>query len=69
MTKEIKATNGHGGVRIFRGDETGQLGHDAKPADPEKYYYEPLDYDGDVLWSVGHGSFADALSASGATTE
>jgi hypothetical protein len=68
VAKEIKAENGHGGVRIVRGDETGQVSHDGRPADPEKYYYEPLDYDGDMLWSTAYDSEAAALAASGATT-
>lgn len=51
--------------RVFRGDETGQLRFDGKPADPERWYYEPVDYDGDVLWSRGYESRADAEWACG----
>ncbi|MEO7035598.1 MAG: hypothetical protein ABI548_16860 [Polyangiaceae bacterium] len=52
-------------VRIFRGDSTKQLRHDGTPADPELWYYEPADYEGDVLWSRGYGSRAEAYQASG----
>lgn len=56
-------------VRIFRGDETNQLDSDGHRADPEKWYYEPSDYEGDVLWSRGYGSRADAYHAAGCSTE
>lgn len=54
-----------GKVRIFRGDETRQLDASGHPADPEKYYYEPADYDGDALWSIGYGCYGDAYHAAG----
>lgn len=57
-------------VRIFRGDETKQInGTDGSKADPEKWYYEPADYDGDVLWSQGYGSRAEAYHAAGCSQE
>lgn len=56
-------------IRIFRGDSTQQLDASGGPADPEKWYFEPSDYDGDVLWSVAHGSYADAFHASGCSVE
>jgi hypothetical protein len=38
--------------RVFRGDETKQRhGHTGQPANPARWYYEPLDYVGAVLWS------------------
>ena len=52
-------------VRIFRGDSTSQLQHDGRKADPELWYYEPRDYEGDVLWSKGYGSRAEAYHAAG----
>jgi hypothetical protein len=65
MATELK------GVRIFRGDETKQVTGDSVPrqADPEKYYYEPSDYDGDVLWSIGYDSYAAAYHACGASQD
>lgn len=53
------------GVRLFRGDETEQRDYRGAKADPEKWYYEPSDYEGDVLWSLGYGSRADAYRVSG----
>jgi hypothetical protein len=59
-------------VRLFRGDETKQVdssGPVPSKADPEKWYYEPADYEGDVLWSKGYGSRAEAYHASGLSQE
>ncbi|TAK10609.1 MAG: hypothetical protein EPO32_14865 [Anaerolineae bacterium] len=56
-------------VRLFRGDETKQLQYDGRPADPELWYFEPADYDGDVLWSKGYRCRADAYHASGLSTQ
>jgi hypothetical protein len=59
-------------VRIFRGDATRQLdasGPVGRPADPEKYYYEPADYDGDTLWGRGYYSYAEAYHAAGCSQE
>jgi hypothetical protein len=60
------------GIRFFRGDETRQVdssGPIPTKADPEKWYYEPADYEGDVLWSQGYGCYADAYHAAGCSTE
>lgn len=47
--------------RIFLGSETNQInGIGGKPAHPGMWYWEPTDYDGDVLWSVGFDSRAAA---------
>lgn len=54
-----------GNVRLFRGDATEQLQHDGSKADPECWYYEPADYEGDVLWSKSYGSRAEAYHAAG----
>lgn len=41
------------GWRVFLGSQTAQLNFDGKPARAALWYYEPPDYDGDVLWSGG----------------
>jgi hypothetical protein len=53
------------GVRIFRGDATKQLSYEGEKADPEKWYYEPSDYEGGTLWSIGYGSRSEAYQAAG----
>ena len=46
LTMETKA------YRVFRGDQTKQRnGRTGERANPGQWYYEPLDYVGDVLWS------------------
>jgi hypothetical protein len=55
--------------RLFRGDETAQLQYDGRKADPELWYWEPDDYEGDVLWSKGYGSRAEAYHAAGLSRE
>jgi hypothetical protein len=51
-------------VRIFRGSETSQVdGHTGKPAEAALFYYEPADYEGDVLHSTGHVLLVDACQA------
>lgn len=51
-------------VRIFRGSETKQIdGHTCKPAHNGLFYYEPANYDGDVLYSTGHVLLVDACKA------
>jgi hypothetical protein len=38
--------------RVFQGKDTRQLdGHTIRPAEAEAWYWEPGDYDGDILWS------------------
>ena len=38
--------------RVFQGSETKQIrGDSAKKPAPTLWYYEPGDYEGDVLWS------------------
>lgn len=56
-------------VRIFRGDDTGQVDLLGNRADPKKWYYEPADYEGDVLWSAGYYSRANAYHAAGLSPE
>ncbi len=50
MTKEKDL-----GYRVFCGRATRQITADGKAADASRWYWEPVDYDGDVLWS---GSYA-----------
>lgn len=53
-----------GDLRIFRGDETLQVqADDGIPAIPTLWYWEPADYDGDVLWSDGYETEAEAQRA------
>lgn len=49
--------------RIFRGSETKQLTAFRKPASPDAWYFEPSDYDGDMLWSMGHATEHEAQEA------
>lgn len=53
------------GVRIFHGDSTRQIDYKGNKANPELWYYEPSDYDGDVLWSLGYANYAEAYHAAG----
>lgn len=48
------------GMRIFKGSETNQVHHSGTPAHADSWYYEPSDYDGDVLWSLGLATEAQA---------
>jgi len=36
---------------IFRGSETKQVDIHGSPALPDRWYWEPDDYNGDILWS------------------
>lgn len=50
-------TSGGKKWRIFKGSETGQVdGVTGRPAKSNLYYFEPANYDGDVLWSNGFKS-------------
>jgi hypothetical protein len=69
LTPNVEIKVGFDNVRIFRGDATRQRQYNGEPADPELWYYEPSDYDGDVVWSTGYGSYADAYHACGAGEE
>ncbi len=51
------------GVRIFPGRATKQLTHDGKPADSASWYWEPADYDGDVLWDRAYVDIDAARAA------
>jgi len=47
--------------RVFRGDQTKQRnGRTGERANPGQWYYEPLDYVGDVLWSRAYDTEVDA---------
>lgn len=68
-TTNIKARNNAdavivtGDVRLFLGSESRQLDASGHRAAPEQWYWEPIDYDGDVLWSDGFGSRSDAYQS------
>jgi hypothetical protein len=50
--------------RVFQGRDTRQIdGHTGKAADAEAWYYEPSDYEGDVLYSVAYASEEAAYEA------
>lgn len=50
--------------RIFRGGETKQIdGVTSRKANPEAWYYEPADYEGDVLWSRAFATEDEARAA------
>lgn len=50
--------------RVFQGKETLQRAWDNRKASPELWYWEPADYDGDVLWSEGYATKIEAAEAS-----
>lgn len=56
-------------VRVFRGSETQQLDVSGSPAQPQSWYCEPSDYEGDVLWSEAYASEEEARAASLAASE
>ena len=50
--------------RVFQGKDTRQVdGHTGKAALKDSWYYEPSDYEGDVLYSVAHASREAAYEA------
>lgn len=50
--------------RIFQGKDTKQIdGHTTRPAQAEGWYYEPSDYESDVLYSSPYMSKEDAETA------
>jgi len=58
LTMETKA------YRVFLGDQTRQRnGRSGEPSNPGQWYYEPLDYVGDVLWSRPYDTEAEADAA------
>ena len=47
---------------IFQGKETAQLdGHTGNPASENAWYWEPADYEGDVLYSHRYRDEKDAI--------
>jgi hypothetical protein len=53
--------------RIFQEKTTKQVdGHTTRPANPEAWYYEPLDHEGDVLYSEGYPTENAARAAADA---
>jgi hypothetical protein len=53
--------------RIFQGKTTKQLdSHTRAAADPEGWYYEPVDYKSDVLYSEAYATEEEAHNAADA---
>ena len=53
--------------RLFQGKTTQRVdSHTRRAADPEAWYYEPLDYEGDVLYSEGYPTADTARAAADA---
>jgi hypothetical protein len=51
-------------ARIFQGSSTRQVdGHTSKPAQTSGWYWEPEDYEGDVLWSEAYPTREEAAEA------
>lgn len=48
------------GFRFFLGHESKQVQPNGEPIDPDAWYFEPVDYNGDVVWSIDSDSFAEA---------
>jgi hypothetical protein len=47
--------------RVFKGTDTKQVDAiSGAPARPDQWYFEPTDYEGDVLWSSGFDEAEDA---------
>ena len=51
------------GVRVFRAEDTRQVDAQGRPAVSGAWYWEPTDYDGDVLWSSPSKTRVAAISA------
>jgi len=49
--------------RVFLGRESQQVRLDGSNLDPHAWYYEPLDYDGDVVFDAGFATRDEALHA------
>lgn len=50
---EIDADDTVDGYRVFRGRDSKQVRPNGKPLDPRAWYYEPNDYEGDVVFDEG----------------
>lgn len=53
----------HKNYRMFRGINTQQIDVYNNPAIETFWYFEPIDYEGDVLWSEGFFTKEDAECA------
>lgn len=57
-------------THFFQGATTKQVdGHTGAKAQPDAWYYEPADYDGDTLWSKPYATRSDAEEAARADLE
>lgn len=64
LGREEAGVNRTNSARVFQGCETKQVnGVSGKLADAEAWYWEPSDYDGDVLWSKPLASRKEAVEA------
>lgn len=49
--------------RVFQGKDTKQIYYDRRPAQPNHWFYEPEDYEGDVIWGYAYLSKEEAIEA------
>ena len=49
--------------RVFQGKDTRQVEPNGKKPRPREWFYEPVDYEGDTLWSYGYSSKEEAMKA------
>ena len=54
-------------TRVFQGHESRQVTPDGRPLDADRWYYEPADYEGDVMWcATSYASREEAARAAAA---
>lgn len=53
------------GIRVFQGSATKQIDTNGAHANQALWYWEPADYDGDLLWSDGYPTREAAVQAAG----
>lgn len=50
--------------RVFQGKDTKQVYHSRMPVEADRWFYEPADYDGDVIWEgFGYDTKEAAIEA------
>src|SRR3970282_1537053 len=63
-SRRMRSSAPPAGYHIFQGKETHQIdGETGRRAPPDAWYFEPDDYDGDVLYSRGMASAEEAAIA------
>ena len=55
------APDGCDGYRVFRGRDSQQVRADGSALDPHAWYFEPEDYEGDVVFAAGFATRAEAV--------